>query len=83
MVMNNGHHHSTSHIFTKSVSNSGYILSAVAFMEMPGCWSLRWSIFDEEDLNSSQHLTAITDYTNLSEDQNSDLASSCEDKYWQ
>lgn len=67
MMMQNGHHHSAAYDFSYDAISNLYILSNTAFQKMKGCWSLRWTIEDSDNLKASQKLMDITDYQNLND----------------
>ncbi len=77
MFMDSGHHHGASYEFQTDDSNSSYLLKRVAFQEMPGCWTLRWTTHSSDSLEDSQPLAKITDFVNLSEEGVSAQVDSC------
>lgn len=78
MAMMNGHHHGTSYRWEWIEAQKVYVLSKVVFAEMPGCWSLRWT-FDPEGLwEDSFELLQITQYANLSEQENRQVKGYCD-----
>jgi hypothetical protein len=74
MHMSNGHHHSTAYEFSFNSTAGAYQLAKVAFTEMKGCWSLRWTTDTTDSLEASQLLLNVTAFTNVP----NDLAASCE-----
>lgn len=69
MYMQNGHSHSAGYEFFLDAADSVYVFERMAFQQMPGCWTLRWTT-DPEDLEeSSQFLLNMTDFANLNEAQ--------------
>ncbi|MCB9072256.1 MAG: hypothetical protein H6623_01445 [Bdellovibrionaceae bacterium] len=77
MHMANGHHHSTGYQFEYDAISEHYVLHGMALMEMTGCWSLRWTLQQNEDEATSQLLVDITHFENLDNEQNATAASFC------
>jgi hypothetical protein len=77
MTMADGHHHSTSYEFNFDNANQRYVVAATALQSMPGCWSFRWTTDDMDDLATSQHLTNVSNYTNLSPTDNATMNDFC------
>lgn len=77
MHMQNGHHHSTSYDFQWDPNTETYLVSGVAFQEMAGCWSFRWTTSQEDRLVSSQFLMNVLDYSNASDAKNHEMAEHC------
>lgn len=77
MFMKNGHHHSASYKFDWDSKAESYGLRAVVFQQMPGCWTLRWTIQDSDTVDSSKHYINVLNYANLSEKENSKMAEFC------
>ncbi len=67
MHMSNGHHHSTAYNFSLDSETLWYSISKIAFVEMPGCWSLRWTTDSVDSLEKSQTLLEIASFTNSEE----------------
>lgn len=78
MTMSNGHHHSTSYGFYENLPVSSYTMDGMGFMEMQGCWSLRWSLTPGEELSSSTLIDNITAFANLNTAENSVIANYCQ-----
>jgi hypothetical protein len=76
--MNNGHHHSTSYKFLYNSESGTYLLRAVGFKEMPGCWSLRWTTSENDNLTSSQFLTEVIHFKNLTNQKMEQIKAYCE-----
>ena len=76
MHMENGHHHSTS--YQEQWTDQTYLVSAVAFQQMRGCWSFRWTTEVDDALESSQALMNIVEFENLTPQENTTMASFCE-----
>lgn len=64
MHMSNGHHHSTAYDFSLDSETLWYSISKIAFVEMPGCWSLRWTTDSVDSLETSMILMDITSFAN-------------------
>lgn len=77
MFMESGHHHSTSFAFVWNSEVEAYELVSVAFLEMPGCWSLRLTTSNKIDANHSQHIQNIVNYKNLSDAENMQVEAYC------
>jgi hypothetical protein len=65
MHMTSGHHHSASYTFVLDENTSTYEIKNLAFTEMPGYWSLRWTTDSTDSFETSQLLLIITSYTNI------------------
>lgn len=64
MHMANGHHHSTGYNFFFDPTGRTYVFRRVAFLNMRGRWSLRWTT-DSKDLKETSHLlTEISEFQN-------------------
>ncbi len=77
MMMQNGHNHSTSYTFSYVEELKVYELSEFGFIAMKGCWSLRWTLGDEINLESSESLGQVVEYKNLSPEKNEVFAQFC------
>jgi hypothetical protein len=69
MFMENGHHHSTGYEFAYDSSQEQYWIQRMAFQQMRGCWSLRWTTEPQDELETSQTLLNIIQFANLDEAQ--------------
>lgn len=69
MQMTSGHHHSTAYEFLFDSTTTSYQVKNMAFTEMEGCWSLRWTTESQDDLSTSTTLLAVTAFTNIPADQ--------------
>jgi hypothetical protein len=69
MHMNGGHHHSTAYEFSFDSGTTSYQVKNMAFTEMDGCWSLRWTTESQDDSSASTELLAVTVFTNVAVDQ--------------
>ncbi|MAF90081.1 MAG: hypothetical protein CL674_02325 [Bdellovibrionaceae bacterium] len=80
MIMDNSMNHSTkfSNHFDKETGT--YVLENIAFHQMKGCWSFRYTFTDDLRLESSEFLTGISEFVNLSKEEQSALASKCENQ---
>lgn len=78
MVMENGHHHSTSHEFEWNDGKQVYELTGVAFQEMPGCWSLRWTVAAAGSHENSHQLISISNFQNSPASPSHTLSQTCE-----
>ncbi|MCB0408245.1 MAG: hypothetical protein KDD34_08580 [Bdellovibrionales bacterium] len=76
MHMKNGHHHGTSYDWGWDASLQAYVFKAMSLHEMPGCWSVRWTL-GEETLEGSQLLFSIDSFKNLSETENNKIKKLC------
>ncbi len=79
MHMINGHHHSAGYEFFFDSANEYYVFRRVVFQQMQGCWSLRWTVDDQDTKDSSQILFNITEYANLAEAEVEEQVQLCED----
>jgi hypothetical protein len=77
MIMQDGHHHSTSYELSFDSVSKKHIVAAAALQAMPGCWSFRWTTEANDDLSTSQHLINVSNYTNLSPVDNSKMNDFC------
>ena len=75
--MLDGHHHGTGYDFMWDDDLDHYVLSEVQFLEMEGCWSLRWTFADFDSLDNSQEIIRIMRFNNLNEDENLLIMSYC------
>ena len=78
MHMQGGHHHGAAHSFEFDEDSELYLFSGVAFREMPGCWSLRWTAFEADDEEQSEQLFVVDSYANLSAAENERVVELCE-----
>ncbi len=78
MHMNNGHHHSTGYEFLYDSLESVYVVQRIAFQQMPGCWSLRWTTDTKDQKNSSHLITNLSHFTNLEAHQIEEQISFCQ-----
>ena len=77
MHMENGHHHSAGYDFLYDEAEEAYLFRRVAFQQMKGCWSLRWTTADKDLMASSKELLQITEFTNIDEQQKEKMVSFC------
>lgn len=75
MNMEDGHHHSVSYDF--KYDSGKYTLQAMGFQKMPGCWSLRWTNEEHDQMGNSSFLMNVLDYENLTDDENHSMKSYC------
>lgn len=79
MRMKNGHHHSTASDFYWDEPSAAYEVKGIAFYEMDGCWSLRWTLGDPNDIEHSGLLLNVFTFKNLSDEQNQLVAKFCQE----
>ncbi len=81
MHMLNGHHHSVSkksYQFAWQENLQSYELSGLAFISMPGCWSITWNWNQEKNsINESSQFVPIMSFENLNEQQNTAVSKNC------
>lgn len=75
MIMAGGHHHGAASQFEYDNSAGVYILSGMSLQQMEGCWSLRWGV--ATDAAKAELISNIEAYTNLTVDENKNLATFC------
>ncbi|MCB0392804.1 MAG: hypothetical protein KDD58_16055 [Bdellovibrionales bacterium] len=69
MEMLNGHHHGGSYEFTWN-EQGFYTLNKMNLMAMEGCWQLRWTLSDEDEMSTSQKIMNIENFVNYSDQEN-------------
>ncbi len=78
MIMEDGHHHGTSYDFSWNAEEEKFSLYNMSLQTMRGCWSLRWTTTDTNDLlETSQPLLNIKNYSNLDAAQNLEMDGFC------
>ncbi len=78
MFMENGHHHSASYDFRWDSDEQVYILKGIGFQEMNGCWSLRWTTSEQDQLSSSHIFQTVDRFENLNERENDLIVKACQ-----
>lgn len=78
MVMENGMHHSAGYNFLWNEDSETFVVQHLALQSMKGCWSLRWTTSTTDDFTTSQHLTHILGYANLSSADNAVMKNYCD-----
>lgn len=73
MNMVSGHHHSGA--YELMLTNEDYVLSQMAFHQMPGCWSVRWTFNVEDGMSDSAVLSKVMSYENV--DDNTEIIELC------
>ena len=79
MHMASGHNHSAGYNFFEDTDTQSYRLQELAFQQMVGCWTLRWTTAGKDEEESSQMLTTVLDYTNLKPAENTEQEVLCDD----
>ncbi len=72
MYMGHGHSHPiSSYQYENNADADNIKMSQMNLQEMPmsSCWTLRWTLANEQKLRSSQHLKIINEYTNINDNE--------------
>jgi hypothetical protein len=77
MNMLGGAHHGASYQWAWDPTAGEYKLYDFSLTQMEGCWSLRWTLDEEDQVSTSQKLVDISEYSNNSPEENFEAATLC------
>jgi hypothetical protein len=78
MEMIHGHAHGTGYDFVWNDNLDVYELVEVTFLEMQGCWSLRWTSTTVDNIPDSQLLVRLENFVNINKDEKEEIKGYCE-----